>query len=56
MQPVSLMGAVLTVAGILGYVLGVTMPYPGRAFSLTALMFGLTALAVGRSGQAEGEP
>ncbi|MBX0324596.1 hypothetical protein EGH21_16325 [Halomicroarcula sp. F13] len=55
MQSVSLVGAALTVAGILGYALGVTTPYPGRSFSMTALMLGLTVLAVGRSNRPEGD-
>lgn len=42
-------GAVLTLAGFGAYVLGVMTPYPGRAFSVTALMVGITLAAIGRS-------
>jgi hypothetical protein len=41
------LGAVLTVAGIVGYSLGVFVPYPGRAFSVAGVMVGLTLLSVG---------
>ncbi|MBX0294647.1 hypothetical protein [Haloarcula nitratireducens] len=53
MDSVSLAGAALTGAGLVGYVAGVVVPYPGRELSLPALMVGLTAVAVGRSGRAE---
>lgn len=33
--------------GILGYVAGVQAPYPGRAFSITAVMLGVTLAAIG---------
>ncbi|WP_254271679.1 hypothetical protein [Haloarcula marina] len=56
MTPVSLVGLVLSVGGFVGYVVGVLAPYPGRAFSLTALMVGLTVLAVGMSGNGEEDP
>ncbi|WP_276272185.1 hypothetical protein [Haloarcula litorea] len=55
MQSVSVGGALLTVGGVAGYVVGITAPYPGRAFSLTALMVGLTLVAVGRAGDGEDE-
>lgn len=42
-------GVALTVLGLGGYVVGLWTPYPGRAFSLTALMVGLTMAAIGRS-------
>lgn len=37
---------VLTVGGVAAYLLGVVVSYPGRAFSLTALMVGITLLAL----------
>lgn len=37
-----LLGIGLTVAGIVGYVAGVYVAYPGRAFSLTFGMLGIT--------------
>lgn len=43
-------GAGLTAAGALGYAAGVVRPYPGRAFAVTAVMVGVTLLAVGRAG------
>lgn len=46
-----LLGGGLTTLSLLGYVVGVVAPYPGRAFSLTGLMVGVTLLAVGTGGQ-----
>ncbi|RMB18330.1 hypothetical protein [Haloplanus aerogenes] len=40
-------GAGLTVVGVCGYVVGVLVTYPGRSFSLTALMVGITLAAIG---------
>jgi hypothetical protein len=40
-------GAVLTALGIVGYSVGVFAPYPGRSFSVTGVMVGLTLLVVG---------
>jgi len=48
-------GAVLTVGGLVGYVAGLTVSYPGRSFSVTAVMVGLAVLAVGRAGDVEAE-
>jgi hypothetical protein len=42
-----IVGAVLSVAGVCGYVGGVLVAYPGRAFSLTAIMVGITLAAIG---------
>lgn len=39
-------GGVLTVAGVVGYLAGTVTAYPGRSLSLTAVMVGLTILAV----------
>lgn len=39
-------GLALTVAGFVGYALGIRIPYPGRAFSVTAVMVGITLIAV----------
>ena len=55
MNTVSGVGVALAVAGVVGYAAGVLAPYPGREFSLTALMVGVTVLAVGRSDTAEGD-
>lgn len=42
-------GAVLTLLGLVGYGLGLTVAYPGRALSVTAVMLGITLLAMGRT-------
>lgn len=49
MNTVSGVGALLTVAGVVGYIAGAVVAYPGRELSLTALMVGVTMLAIGRS-------
>lgn len=43
-------GTVLLVVGLTGYALGVARPFPGRAFTITAVMVGLLLVAVGRAG------
>lgn len=43
------LGAALSVAGVSGYALGIWVAYPGRSFSVTALMVGITLVAIGRS-------
>jgi hypothetical protein len=47
MDSTRLAGLVLTALALVGYVLGVVAPYPGRALSLTGVMVGLTLAAVG---------
>ena len=47
MQTAAIAGALLTAAGLGGYVVGVLVPYPGRSLSLTALMFGLALVTIG---------
>ncbi|WP_198665759.1 MULTISPECIES: hypothetical protein [Haloprofundus] len=42
-----LAGLCLSVAGVVGYVVGISVTYPGRAFSLTAVMAGIALLATG---------
>ncbi|MFB6131384.1 MAG: hypothetical protein ABEJ28_11255 [Salinigranum sp.] len=49
MHRVSLAGGVLTVVGLIGYLFGIATPYPGRAFSVAAIMVGLTLVAIGYS-------
>lgn len=39
-------GLALVVVGLLGYALGTMIPYAGRAFSVTAVMVGVTLVAV----------
>ncbi|WP_226023389.1 hypothetical protein [Halomicrobium salinisoli] len=48
MHPTFGAGVALALAGLGGYVAGVHVSYPGRAFSLTALMAGVTLALVGR--------
>jgi hypothetical protein len=40
-------GTGLSVLGTVGYLVGIAVSYPGRAFSLTAVMVGLTLFAIG---------
>jgi len=42
-------GIALSALGVVGYVAGVATAYPGRAFSVTGIMVGLTLVAIGRS-------
>jgi hypothetical protein len=56
MNTVAGVGLLLTVGGVAGYVVGLAAPFPGRAFALTAVMVGVTLLAVGRSGAVEATP
>ncbi|GAA0251355.1 hypothetical protein ACFFQF_02450 [Haladaptatus pallidirubidus] len=44
-------GIVLTVLGLSGYLVGVVAPYPGRAFSITGVMVGITFLAISNATQ-----
>lgn len=39
-------GGGLLIAGLLAYAVGVYVPYPGRAFSLTAVMVGIVLVAL----------
>ena len=47
MHRTRLVGTVLTLAGLVGYALGIATAYPGRAFSVTAVMVGIAFYAVG---------
>lgn len=38
-------GVALAALGALGYVIGVLVAYPGRAFSITGIMIGATVIA-----------
>ena len=40
-------GVALTAAGVADYVAGVLAPYPGRAFSVTAVIVGITLASIG---------
>jgi hypothetical protein len=46
-------GLTLTALGVAGYLLGLRVAYPGRAFSISAVMVGVTLLVVGRNGREE---
>lgn len=52
MNTVSVAGGALTLAGLAGYLVGVVAPYPGRAFSVTGVMAGITLVAIGASAEA----
>lgn len=51
----ALAGGGLALVGLVGYGVGIVTPFPGRAFSLTALMVGVTLLVVARRSPG-GEP
>ena len=40
-------GLVVTAIGVVGYAVGTAVAYQGRAFTLTAVMIGLTLVAIG---------
>jgi hypothetical protein len=42
-------GSVLLTVGLAGYALGTVRSFPGRAFSITAVMIGLLLVSIGRS-------
>lgn len=50
MNTVLAVGGVLTVAGLAGYLIGLVAAYPGRAFSVTGVMVGVTLVAIGLGG------
>lgn len=49
MDRLYLVGAAALVAGGAGYAVGVLTPYPGRSFSVTALMVGIALVVVART-------
>jgi len=48
---IRLSGVALAALSLVGYVLGVVVPYPGRELSITAFMTGVTLTAVGTTGE-----
>lgn len=46
-RPLAL-GVTLTLLAVAGYVVGVETAYPGRGFSLTAVMVGITLAIISR--------
>lgn len=49
MNPVLALGLGLTLGGLAGYLLGLSTPYWGRAFSVTMLMVGVALVAMWRA-------
>lgn len=45
-------GLAATGVGTAAYAVGVVAPYPGRAFSVTLVMVGITLAAIGSGGDA----
>ncbi|MEF8821000.1 MAG: hypothetical protein V5A52_01870 [Halovenus sp.] len=48
-----LAGLTLAVAGLVGYVAGIYTAYPGRSFSIMAVMVGITLAAISRERASE---
>lgn len=48
-------GALMVALGVVGYAVGVFVEYPGRSLSVTAIMVGITLMAI-RSAAARGSP
>lgn len=48
MDRVRAAGAATTMLAAAGYVIGILAPYPGRSFTITGVMVGLTLWAIGR--------
>jgi len=46
MDRYTIAGALLCAAGLAGYVAGIYVAYPGRAFSAAAVMVGITLVAI----------
>jgi len=51
----ALVGIGLFVAGIVGYVAGIYVAYPGRGFTITAVMIGLALVAIGHRPVSRGD-
>lgn len=47
------LGTVLTGVGVVGYAVGTLVSYPGRAFTVTAVMVGITLLVIGKAARQE---
>lgn len=47
MQGLRAIGGALSALAVVGYGLGLVVAYPGRAFSITLLMVGVTLVVVG---------
>lgn len=49
MHRVAAAGTVVLALGLVGYAVGIETAYPGRAFSVTAIMVGIGLVGLGRS-------
>lgn len=49
MNAVLAFGLVLTLGGLAGYLVGLSTPYGGRAFSVTVLMVGVALVSMWRA-------
>ncbi|GAA0216409.1 hypothetical protein GCM10009000_033960 [Halobacterium noricense] len=47
-------GIVLSLIGLIGYVAGIYVAYPGRAFSITVLMVGIALVAIAQQSATRG--
>ncbi|WP_162832768.1 hypothetical protein [Haloferax prahovense] len=48
-------GTTLILVGVLGYVAGIYVAYPGRAFSITVLMVGIALVAIAQQSATRGD-
>ena len=49
----TLIGGGLFTVGLVGYVVGIYVEYPGRAFSVTAIMVGIALVAIAHQSPTE---
>lgn len=47
MNRLLVIGLVCTTVGLVGYTVGIVVAYPGRSFSVSLSMIGVTLLAIG---------
>jgi len=47
MNGIRAVGALCTALALVGYGVGLAAPYPGRAFTVTGVMVGVTLLSIG---------
>jgi len=50
MRRTRLLGIALTALALVGYVIGVAAPYPGRSVTIVGVMVGVTLYAIGYEG------
>lgn len=51
MKTLLALGLGATAAGTVAYLVGTAVAYPGRAFSITLVMVGVTLVAIGSGGE-----